>query len=189
MPLPPLRPPRTPPTHNPLHVAAVRVCVAARALALLTVLVTTACHAVTDIPVAKHYRAFGPLPISSRGVDALSVFPTPLLETLATISHFPSENAVGGYATWRDATLYNSSEAGVISIPFEDAQDPYEALAVANFTISKQASHPYLLKCDHPALIQPLDAAEEWLCDYGHALPLGRLRRWSLPVRRPLGSR
>lgn len=114
----------------------------------------------TDIPIAKNYRAFGPMPLSSRGSDPLSVYYRPILNTLSTINRFPSDPAVGGFASWRDVP-YNSSAKGVISVPFPDAQEPYEAFAVANFTITQAATHPHLLKCDQPALIQAnrLDAS------------------------------
>lgn len=106
----------------------------------------------TDIPIAKNYRVFGPMPLSSRGGDPLSVYHRPLLDTLSTINRFPSDPAVGGFASWRDVP-YNNSAKGVITVPFPDAQEPYEAFAIGNFTITHAATHPHILKCDQPALI------------------------------------
>lgn len=110
-------------------------------------------HAVTDIPIAKKYRAFGPLPTGTRGGNPLLSLQRPLIDSLLTLNSFPSECATGGYATWRDIE-YNASANGVITAPFPDAELPYEAYALANFTVHTAAKHPHLLKCDRSALIR-----------------------------------
>lgn len=126
--------------------------------ALSFIVVVTVCswlvRADTDIPIATRYRGFGPLPIGTRGGDPLSVLGSSVFDTLQSIQTFPSETATGGYATWRNAQPYNESAHGVITIPFSDAELPYEAYAIANFTITHEATHPHLLKCDRSALIR-----------------------------------
>lgn len=116
-------------------------------------------HASTDIPIARHYRAFGPLPYTSaeKGVDPLSAIPSKhsILDTLLSLDSFPSESAVGGSATWRECP-YNASAKGVITAPFPDADPhlPYDAWAVANFSISHDLQRPHLLQCSNPATIR-----------------------------------
>ncbi|CDF35242.1 unnamed protein product [Chondrus crispus] len=116
-------------------------------------------NASTDIPIARHYRAFGPLPYTSseRGLEPLKVLPfySTVLDTLLSLKTFPSESAVGGKASWRDCP-YNKSAKGVITAPFPDADRhlPYNAWAVANFSIQKYIGRPHLVQCSNPATIK-----------------------------------
>lgn len=112
----------------------------------------------SGIPVAKSYRAFGPLSLGSRGGSPLSVLGTDMLDVLATVQKFPSECATGGYATWRSSSPYNASDnSGTISIPFSDAELPYESYAIANFSLPntvQAGTVPQVLRCSRPALIR-----------------------------------
>lgn len=117
-------------------------------------LFNVAVKADTDIPIATQYQAFGPLPLGSRGGDPLNVFGLSVLDLLASLRKFPSETATGGYASWRNAEPYNVSGGGLITVPFADAELPYEAYAIANFSITEDAAHPHLLRCDRPAVIR-----------------------------------
>ena len=116
----------------------------------------------TNIPIAKSYRAFGPLPFtgSSLGADPLASIPSKsILSTLLSLETFPSESAVGGFAKWRSCSFNQTN--GVINAPFSDA-DPsktYEAWAVGNFTVRKDHRLPRLLQCSDQAIIRRISNA------------------------------
>lgn len=124
-------------------------------LSLLSLLATARCGD-SGIPVATEYRAFGPLPIGSRGGNPFTVLGDDVLTVLSTVDRFPSECATGGSATWRQSEPYNTTTAGVVTIPFGDAELPYESYAIANFTppARTQTELPQVLRCLNPALIR-----------------------------------
>lgn len=126
-------------------------------IAFLFICNVASISATTDIPIARDYRAFGPLPYtsSSRGANPIeSLRPSSLQDILLQLTTFPSESAIGGYAKWRDVA-FNASASGIFTVPFPDA-DPYqvyEAYVISNFSITAHPVRPYLLQCSSPASI------------------------------------
>lgn len=111
-----------------------------------------------NLSIAQLYNAFGPLPYTAaeRASDPLDSIPSAsLLDTILSLTSFPSETAVGGSATWRKC-LYNASQDGVITAPFPDADRylPYQAWAVANFSIHNDIGRPHILRCSDPAIVR-----------------------------------
>lgn len=109
--------------------------------------------------VGSKWRVFGPLPLPGVGADPLSSLGgSSLFQMLKNLNRFPSETALGGYATW-NSTITNET-TDVTTIAFNGSTPPLSAWATSSLFVSRTTLNEnnftfILMQCTHRTYLLP----------------------------------